>query len=281
MIQRPQRRAFTIVELLVVIVIIGILASVGLYVGRQVAESGKVRATQNTLQVLDLVLAAYIDSPSRRGAQPPSEFIDGVGNNFPMFDGRDAGNTDLSVSTPPGLNPSLSIFLAQARLDSPEIDKLLNTIDPKYIEHVPQLSTLWGVPQLANGGGAVSGIVVKDGWGRPIRFVHPALDGGYGAGFRKDTNSTSAGAYVSVGGRANFGIARLPNIAARRSAWPIDPNAKGPNDLGDADEGRCPAKHAYFYSVGPDGDAGTRDDNVYSNKKPDFGAETRQGNSAN
>ncbi len=270
------RRAFTIVELLIVVVIIALLASIGLYVGRMVSEGGKARATQNTLQILDQVLNEY--QTAKGGAIPPAVLIDGMGDDFPMFDGRVAGNP-FTLATTPNVNPSVSLFLAQARSEAGAVDQALSKIDPKYIERTTFIDSSWGHPRLANGAGDMPGVVIKDGWGRPLRFVHPTLQGAYGPGFRKDTASTSASTFVSQP-RPYFVISRMPIIEMRRAAWPFNPTARNSGDIGDADQGKCTGNSPYFYSCGPDGDPGTHEDNIYSNKKPTFDSDIRQGNSA-
>lgn len=272
----PMRRAFTIVELLIVVVIIALLASIGLYVGRQVAEGGKVRATQNTLQILDQVLNEY--QTAKSGSKVPAALIDGIGNDYPMFDGRVAG-FPFTETDPPRVNPSLSIFLAHARTEAGAVDQALSKIDPKYVERTSAIQTSWGSPALPNNVGPIPGIIIKDGWGRPIRFVHPELKGGWGPGYHKDVASTSASTFVPVVNRPYFVISRMPGVEMRRSCWPFNPTARNSGDIGDADQGTCTSP--YFYSCGPDGDPGTADDNIYSNKKPTFDSDIRQGNTSN
>jgi hypothetical protein len=44
---------------------------------------------------------------------------------------------------------------------------------------------------------------------------------------------------------------------------------------GQADEGLCPGNRPYFYSAGPDGDPGTRGDNIYlETARPTYPPET-------
>lgn len=273
----PLRRAFTIVELLIVVVIIALLASIGLYVGRMVAEGGKRRATQNTLQILDQVLNEY---QAAKSGKVPLALIDGIGNDYPMFDGRVAGS-GFGFTEAAQANPSLSIFLAHARTEAGAVDQALSKIDPKYVERISTIVTAWGNPVLPNNVGPIPGVIIKDGWGRPIRFVHPELHGGWGPGYRKDTASTSASTFAPVSNRPFYVISRMPGVELRRSCWPFNPAARGAGEIGDADQGKCTGASPYFYSCGPDGDPGTVDDNIYSNKQPTFDSDIRQGNSAN
>ena len=64
----PSRRsAFTLVELLVVIGIIGVLVAIVIGVAASVAEGGRARATEGVLRALDQSLDIYVE---QRGGIP-------------------------------------------------------------------------------------------------------------------------------------------------------------------------------------------------------------------
>src|SRR6185503_13855015 len=104
--------------------------------------------------------------------------------------------------------------------------------------------------------------IVKDAFGNPIHFVHPAYDGGFGKYLNPPATVTN---------RTNLSVLRRTGVSSTttsyysRSYRPWTPAAGGAADLrtGDADEGICTGGAGYFYSAGMDGDPGTRDDNVY------------------
>ena len=128
----------------------------------------------------------------------------------------------------------------------------------------------------------VQGLVIKDPWGNAIRFVHPKFQGGYGdyansAGTviartaQPMINSGGVGAMTLDVKRGGINVAR-GQMQIRRSYRPFPSTSA--NDTGDADEGLCAGGRGYFYSPGPDKDAGTRADNVYSESPPVFPTET-------
>ncbi len=270
------RRAFTIIELLVVIGIIGVLVTIGLVIGRAVMGQGKQRATEALVQVADKALEAYYD---KKGEGPADMYtykntVTNKTYEFALLDGRDGDNT---TGFDRDKNPAFDSFarFALACKDVPDADAVLKSIsDPRQVRSV--------VVATASDVGAdtdLRSIEFIDGYGRPLRFVHPAFHGGYGP-FLDQTknqstmNSTRLNKKVSERrGAANH------QIEFRRSYRPFDPaNLSAGQDVktavGDADEGICPGSRGYFYSSGIDLDPGTRQDNVYS-VKPTFAYETQ------
>ena len=259
----PSRRgAFTLVEMLVVIAIIGILAALVVTVAGRVTKGGKVSLTRDTIRVLDQVYTTYL---SEKEARPASMFTDANGTQFPMVDGK------ISAGGGPAYNPnppedSLAIFLLEARKLGSGKDAL-SGLDPKLINRVSSVSGL-GVPMVRdeNNNLILAFTTVKDAFGNPIRFVHPAYQGGYG-----NYNGQPVPRPLLMVTR----VGSPPNVSYSRSMRPFTPGAPGvPADaVGDADEGICTGGRAYFYSAGPDGDPGTRGDNIYT-QEPTFPAET-------
>ena len=274
-------RGFTYIEMAVVIAIIAILMLIVLQIGRSVADAGRARQTQATLAVLDNALTAYA---TERPGQFPADFLDSRGAAYPLIDGRCVEDFGASPNTSPAF-PSLALFLASARRTD-AIDAAIRGIDPSRVISVDMAdySTRFTHP-LERLGAAPSDthtriamITVLDGWDRPIRFVHPKYDGGYGNGFRP--TAPGAAAFVSVArGNLKLDIATANGGAQatnfRRAAMPFDPSAGGYQTswTGDGDEGTSPGARAYFYSGGRDGNPGTRGDNVYS-IRPNFAADT-------
>lgn len=234
-------RGFTLVELLVVIAIIGILVTLGLAVASRVASGGKQRATENLLKTLDQALSEYINA---KEGKAPAYFKDERGVEFPMIDARAQSGT--------AVEPSLALFLAEAtRVAS--VQAIITGLDPQFVESVDLVTANGLTPSLIRN--ALRTVTVKDAWGRPIRFVHPAFHGGYGPSSR-------------AAGRAprTFQVAGVDTVFVR-VAEPAGGAA------GDADEGLCVNNRPYFYSAGADGNPGTRDDNVYTTR-PTFPAES-------
>ena len=258
-------RAFTLIEILLVIVIIGILVSISLVVGKQVRVGSQSRSTEDTIRVLDQSLVGYEKTSSEL---PPSKFVyrdiktSPKAYEYPFVDGRremDGVDRDL--------HPAILTLARYTALCStiPEADSLIQSVNPKLVRRVVIDANL-KTPPLA--------VEILDAFGRPIRFVHPAFDGGYGPAYDpakialRDLNRTATS-------DATSNPDPLGNVY-RRSARPFDPAvplATSPNPVGDGDEGICPSRRPYFYSAGPDGDPGTRSNNVYTTR-PTYPTET-------
>lgn len=264
------RRAFTIIELLVVIGIIGVLVTIGLFVGRAVVGQGKQRATEGLIQVADKALEAYYN---KRGEGPPDRYTyrnstTNKSYEFAMLDGRtsDAGfdrDKDSAID-------SFARF-ALACKDVPEADEIIKSIsDPRQVRNVV-VATAAAIGSTTD----LRSVEFIDGYGRSLRFVHPAFHGGYGPYLDQSKNQTTLNS-----SRLFKKVTEAPNpvMDFRRSYRPFDPNNLGSQDprtaVGDADEGICPGSRGYFYSSGLDTDPGTREDNVYS-VKPSFAYETQ------
>lgn len=270
------RRAFTLIELLVVIGIITLLITLSIAVGSRVIGSGKGRQTEQTLKALDTLLDSYMKENEDRVAkvftfQDGSNFYD-----YPLIDARriDTGPTapaDVFDEKADPAEASLARFLALAK-GTASVDAALQGIDSKLIREVfvDPTATNQNVRKLRT-------VEVVDGWGKPIRFVHPAYQRGCGPFY-----DTKAGQLVSTGRAQEITVsvrqgAGAVNARYRRSYRPFDPMAVAgvvPNPVGDADEGICAGNRPYFYSSGVDKDPGTRKDNIYSSL-PTFPSETK------
>lgn len=253
------RSAFTLIELLVVIGIIAVLAGIGLSVGFGVLQSTRTSATTNTIQLLEGYLSDVNNS-----SQGPRDYrafettFDGDEYVLPVMDGRESSAGFGKVSDP--AMPSLARFLAAGDTFVGDSSDRWGALD----------SDLVGDVVFAQGSGeSLRSVTLLDQWGNPIRAVHPSFDGGFGDYFDGSslaTRPTLQNIDVVEGGSTS-------RVNLRRSYRPFATD--NPDYVGDADEGICPNEAVYFYSAGPDGDPGTREDNVYGSVQPSYPAETR------
>ena len=116
---------------------------------------------------------------------------------------------------------------------------------------------------------------IRDAWGRPMRFVHPAFHGGYGD-FWDPVAERLDGSRGILKVLLPTNSGRPFPMEYKRSYRPFAADAPGRKAtwIGDADEGMAVGGRGYFYSAGEDGDPGTRANNVYSTV-PRFPVETR------
>ncbi len=267
-------RGFTLVEILVVLAIIAILITISVVVAGRVTQGGRVRATEDLLKVLDTALTSYM---ADREAKVPAVYRDDAGELFPLWDGREDVTGAVDRDAYPA-EPSLALFLHIAR-DVPAVDQTLKGIDSRFIQQLDQIRVYRlpvGQALRKNIGGTltvVKGYTIKDAWGRPIRFVHPAWDGGGGDFWDGGTLTARDPLNFDVNSNGN---PNESNERLRRSYRPFNPTTiAASNPVGDADEGICVNGRPYFYSAGPDGDPGTRQDNVYT-IRPTFPPETEK-----
>ena len=282
--------AFTLIEIMVVLVIIAILITISVVVASKVTQGGKVRATEDLIRVLDNALTSYM---AETEGKVPAVYWDEADppRPFPVWDGR---YTPTPGSTSPDnvdrdldpAEPSQAVFMLMAR-QVPAVEAILKGIDARHIQRLTQVRV--GIHNQPAQKRATSNTTVdaesfyiKDAWGRPIRFVHPAWDGGggpYWDGANMVARDPIEFDYGTNGSPPRQGPDgnRQTLERLRRSYKPRDPASAPPAPrttiVGDADEGLCIADRPYFYSAGPDGDPGTRGDNVYTTR-PTFPTET-------
>lgn len=284
-----RRRAFTLMELLVVIGLIAVLVAVVFVIGRSVTSGAKTRLTADGLRVLDSALQGYIadmgDIPppiaEDQRAVDPGAFSPSVPRNgfFPVADARDMGYSNPNMS-PPGnqMINSAGLFVSQltpmtytgqiiknrpatsakAAIDSlPQ--RLLTTAD---LDPPPPPS---GPPPVPPTPGRQPALMTPiDAWGRPMRYVHPAFDGL----IFDDPNSASPNPDTmrlvqdpSLLGPARTGTSYIiANIRRNSVAHDPLPSPLLAQNLPDSDGGICIGNRPYFYSAGPDGKVGVLHD---------------------
>ncbi len=275
------RAAFTLIEILVVIAIIAVLVAITTLVGSAVVDTGKKRATQGVLQSLDSALAAYIDA---KGDNPPAlveipypllpagipDASPGDSLFFPAIDGRGRESTSGELYE---VN-SVALFIESAKV-VPSTQDIINSINPKYLQNYSPAEAEY-FPFL---------LTAFDGWGNPIRYVHPKFDGIIE---RERRSLSDAGEPVNIinPNKPFFVRGALPMEPARsvrlnfvRRNRLIDAdfgdgglsgggglNLGGLSDfdlLPDSDGGLTSGNRPYFYSAGPDGNPATIEDNIY------------------
>ncbi|MCA9299204.1 MAG: prepilin-type N-terminal cleavage/methylation domain-containing protein [Phycisphaerales bacterium] len=256
------RRAFTLIELLVVILIITLLISLGIAVGARVASAGKATLTEQAIHMLESTVQEFVQA---EGHNPSSivtvEDEDGHTNQYAAIDARVVAGSGSNYDTDP--IDSLFAYTVEA-LKNDGVRTIFEGIDPKLIQR-----------RVIEDDGHIlaEGMRINDGWGNPIRFVHPDFDGGWGSYW--DPAASSLQSNRDPNRTITLKSEGMNTITQIRRSWkPFDPGTAQAKWTGDADEGVCRGATPYFYSAGPDGDPGTRDDNVYTTQ-PDFTVETR------
>lgn len=254
-----RRHAFTLVEALVVILVISVLMGVSLTVSSRVLANGRHRATEQVLRSVDAIITEYA---AATGGSVPAFYTSPSGDAFPLADGEVNGLQQ----------PSLSLFLLEAA-KVPTCQKMIEGIDSQFIQQGFVIATGWFGPSTTPATIPLAAPVIIDGFGQPIRLVHPAFHGGSGP-WVKDNGGDGQ-------------IQNRPTIEIKPPVTPLR-TATGDGAIlvrsvntgvftgpGTADEGRCLANRPYVYSVGIDGNPGTRVDNIYlPSQRPVFQTET-------
>jgi len=171
---RAAARAFTLVELLVVITIIVVLVGIVLAVGAALGNSGAVTSTRNTLKVLDNALAEWEQSSGRTVTW-------GV-NGTPAGAAYDMQETTYHVYLISELLATIGRSNdVKSMLSQVSQSELVTYTDqaPEWLREGQQagFQTLEPDAQSASWSGAIAAWegqqTVLDAWDRPIRFIHP------------------------------------------------------------------------------------------------------------
>jgi prepilin-type N-terminal cleavage/methylation domain-containing protein len=233
------RRAFTLIELLIVIGIIGVLIGITLVVGNQVMSGGKKNLTLDTLRVLDSSLDAYIHAT---GGNPPATWSDPALPNVKYL-AADAFDANASQN----IN-GLAIYMLQCA-DVPSAKGILDKVPSKLVQ-VFNDGTLnnnyTNQPQRR--------MMIVDGWGQPIRYVHPAFQGTItGTATQVSAPYSQPRDTAEVLGTLQSPFSYATSQIKRNHTTPTPPPGGPPSD---SDGGTCAGGRPYFYSAGPDGKVG-------------------------
>lgn len=254
----PRRvRAFTLMELLIVIAIITLLAAISLAIGSKVLSGGRESLTANTVRALDVALNSYITDA---GGKVPSPLVEHPASSStavmwqPIADARRGQNYDDEMIN------SVGWFIYQMK-DVSTVSSTISGLSSKVIrQYGPNLGPD-GEPTDSNGQPMMT--TAFDGWGRPIRYVHPAFDGVILAPGKSSSDNTDGGGVnpatlipIKAGETYSTNTIRR-NMRSREES-------SGKLKVADSDGGLCPNNRPYFYSAGADGDPSTTADNVYS-----------------
>lgn len=225
--ERPveHRRGFTILELMIVVTIIGALMAIVFVAGRAVLAGGKASQTASVIQTLDTALNNAI---SQQGKIPAATVIASGNDRRPVSD----------VQKDSTVVDSTAWLLKQLELEGQDAGTLVRGLDPKFQRIVSESSDTLSETQT----GKVTRQIL-DGWGKPIRYVHPQLDGTF----------------------ENTTLENLLGPAPQNTAY-VTGQFKREKTGNTTDGGTCVNNRPYFYSAGADGDYSTVDDNVYTSK---------------
>ncbi|MEM1183704.1 MAG: type II secretion system protein [Planctomycetota bacterium] len=269
---------FTLIELLVVITIVGVLVAITLAVGQGVIQSQRARLAQDRIRVIDSSIDAFTRDVSStlpvlvETPNPDPSLASSLDDNIllPFADALDATN---GVGTQRWVNTS---GLLVRTLDEAGLGDLLLPLQGEAVRfYDPELAGENSQPELRS---------IFDPWGNPIRVVHPRMDGvirsspastagDLGGAVDLFDDQLIADTDLPSGFEAtNFAdISVVPIQQIRRNRM-TDADRGVSNEIGDSDGGICPGGRPYAYSIGPDNDASTIDDNAYT-LEPAFSAD--------
>lgn len=239
-VTKASQCAFTLIEVLVVIVIIGILSGLVIGLASRVTSGGKFAASKNLIQSLDTILTEYgtlkeTQIPAWVRTNQTQMSTDGTNDQlfpdeyiFPLFDGRFAtrmlpppsgggtGTSRFDRELDPQ-QPVCALFLLLAAAESPEVDRAIKRLDAKFIQRQDVWAHGWKIDAAS---GLPTGLVERrrlripvpvDAYGFQIRMVHPQFQGGFGRYYYPNTAGSGAwqqdGSDTQHPGRVNARIA--------------------------------------------------------------------------
>jgi prepilin-type N-terminal cleavage/methylation domain-containing protein len=194
------RRAFTLLELLVVVVIIAVLIGLVASAGVAVLGNQKVRQAEDLLTTLDRALSEYLNE--RDGAPPPYSHVPsesrsiyentpGTGYHPSAGGDNDLSNSDpwIDLPIPSGgtrldpRHPDASVFLRQAR-GIGAVDAILAELSGRWLVATPETEST--EPNAADATPSVlDPWAAPEAWFRPwpilgaqtVYYVHPSNEG--------------------------------------------------------------------------------------------------------
>jgi type II secretory pathway pseudopilin PulG len=171
------RRAFTLVELVVVVGIIVLLVGITVTVGVNVVEKAEMRKTQNVIQMLDTALQEWEVAADRKlsyGQDGAAAAYD-IQDTWPhvlvvpaVLDtvSRNAGANDIIARIAPdhlyqfNTNDPMPNWISQPAADDP---------DP----NAAGAASIYSSGAFNNGRQLTGMVTVLDAWDQPLRLVHP------------------------------------------------------------------------------------------------------------
>jgi prepilin-type N-terminal cleavage/methylation domain-containing protein len=94
--ENKQDKGFTLVELLIVIVILGILATVTVFAVRGITDRGQENACSVEKRTLDTAIEAYY----AQNQTDPTQLSDLIGGNSPLLKSDPSANWDFVAGSP-------------------------------------------------------------------------------------------------------------------------------------------------------------------------------------
>ena len=248
------RAAFTLLELLIVIAIITLLAAISLAIGAKVLSGGRETLTTNVVRVMDDAMNSYITDGADRVPEALVEHPDTTAGSIvwqPIADARRGDTYDEEMVNSSGW------FIYQMKEVS-TVNSAVSGLSSKVVKQYSPNVDASGDPPA---GGQPLMTTAFDGWGRPMRYVHPTFDGVLHED--TDTFSTDDGNGVDVEDLVTIKSGEsfaFPTIRRNMRSKTV---TGGATKIADSDGGLCPNNRPYFYSAGADGDPSTMEDNVY------------------
>ncbi len=269
--RRAGARGFTLIEMLVVIIIVGILVTLVVAVGARVTTTSRANTTRDVIRALDTSLSNYIadSGEDRPTASVAYEENTSVGNrNFPIIDGVVPTTNGATVVN------SVGLFMLQAK----DYSSAYGVAEGLGSEFVRLYTPASGGGQVGVGDEQPELLTVFDAWGQPIRYVHPNFDGEIvdeprpdcqkGSPVRMRGSSPANNGYFFGENPAFYqelAFMRVRrNYITERERDPAVCSTFQALIPGDGDGGECVSGRPYFYSMGPDADPSDREDNVYT-----------------
>jgi prepilin-type N-terminal cleavage/methylation domain-containing protein len=248
------RGAFTLLELLIVIAIITLLAAISLAIGAKVLSGGRESLTTNVVRAMDNGLNSYITDGGDRVPDPIVEHPESTSASVlwqPIADARRGESYDDEMVN------SVGWFIYQMK-DVSSVSSTISGLSSKIVKQYSPNVDADGIPPEAEGQPLMT--TAFDGWGRPLRYVHPTFDGVLST----ETSITStADAGLDVADLVTIGPSESFTFVKIRRNRVTKAESDGTVKVADSDGGLCPNNRPYFYSAGADGDPSTTEDNVY------------------